>query len=274
MIIKILRGRNHQSQHSSMFLEGLQLDSSVSAEIVPAINSSVDLAVLWGHRQIQIINNQRKNNKPYLVMERAYMGDRFDWVSLGFNGLNGRADFCNHDIISSSRWDKYFSQYLKPWKDIDRTKPVLVIGQVTGDAAHSHIDIHQWYRDTIKYYNDNKISVIFRPHPLGKDDIIQYLKGLTFKLDTNSTLEETFKEIRAVISLNSNSSVLSVLEGIPTVTCDIGAMAYDVTSHDLSDIEYTPDRTKWCNQLAYTQWTPDEIRSGVAWQHLKKFFIK
>jgi hypothetical protein len=51
---------------------------------------------------------------------------------------------------------------------------------------------------------------------------------------------------------------------------DPGSMAWDVTEHDLSRIEFPikPDRDQWAANLAYTQWTMDEMARGWAWAHL------
>mgnify|MGYP001445249562 CR=1 FL=1 len=40
--------------------------------------------------------------------------------------------------------------------------------------------------------------------------------------------------------------------------------------NDLSNIEdpLMPDRTKWCNEIAYTEWTVDEIEQGLPLQRL------
>ena len=31
-----------------------------------------------------------------------------------------------------------------------------------------------------------------------------------------------------------------------------------------------PDRQRWANQLAFTEWWPDEIESGLPWKRIKK----
>lgn len=71
-------------------------------------------------------------------------------------------------------------------------------------------------------------------------------------------------DYRRAVTLNSSVAVSTVLAGIPTVTMDEGAMAWDVTSHDPGVI-VTPDRTEWLHWLAWTQWSYDEIREGVPW---------
>ena len=69
------------------------------------------------------------------------------------------------------------------------------------------------------------------------------------------------------VTLNSSIGVQCVLNGIPTITMDEGAMAWDVTGHTIADV-CAPDREAWCHFLAWTQWTDEEIREGRPWQHL------
>ena len=54
-------------------------------------------------------------------------------------------------------------------------------------------------------------------------------------------------------------------------------MIYNHTKHDFKDeseLYYYPDRTEFCNKIAYSQWTMDEMKSGEAWKHLRKGMIK
>ena len=48
------------------------------------------------------------------------------------------------------------------------------------------------------------------------------------------------------------------------------SLCYDVGNHSLSNIEnpLMPDRTKWCNEIAYTEWTVEEIEEGLPLQRL------
>jgi len=267
MKIQVLRGTNHQLYYAEMLHTALSKIYD-DCSLVHQITQPVDLAVFWAHRQTQIIHRQKNAGKDYLVVERAYIGDRFKWVSLGLNGLNGYADFKNDHITDMTRFNQHFSDYLKPYRKTDLNDPVLVIGQVMGDASHRHINIVTWYKNTIKHYNDMNIPVIFRPHPLDRASVLHHLSNLNFTLDTNEHLEDTFEQVRAVVTFNSNSGVLSVLAGLPTISCDRGSMVYNVTSHDLSVLDYTPNRDDWCAKIAYCQWLPEEIQDGSAFQLL------
>ena len=71
----------------------------------------------------------------------------------------------------------------------------------------------------------------------------------------------------AAVSLNSSVGVDAVLDGIPTVTMDEQAMAWDITSHAPDEVR-TPDRRPWVRWLAWTQWHHEEIREGKPIKHL------
>jgi hypothetical protein len=71
-------------------------------------------------------------------------------------------------------------------------------------------------------------------------------------------------ENATALTLNSSIGAQCVLNGIPTVTMDEGAMAWDVTGHSPGDIRM-PDREQWCAWLAWTQWSDDEIKEGIPW---------
>ena len=69
---------------------------------------------------------------------------------------------------------------------------------------------------------------------------------------------------------NSNSGVEALLFGKAVFVADEGSMCWNVANRRIVDIE-TPqylNRQQWANNLAYTQWTPDEMKQGLAWRHL------
>jgi len=271
----ILSSAQHQRAWGSLMRKGIEAvegSNAVCKMFTDNFDSAnYDLCITWGHRRTHVYNHQRKCRKPYLIMERAYMGDRFKWTSLGFNGLNGQATFNNSDIVCDKRWEEHFKQYVKPWR-IRESLPVLLIGQVPNDMSHRHINIQEWYLKIIKECNDKNIPVIFRKHPLDRSST-NFLNhsNLKYELDTCPSLEESLESARACITFSSNSAVVSVLEGIPTITYDPISMVYNHTPHSLDNLDYTFDRESWGIKMAYTQWLAEEIESGQAWKHLRSF---
>lgn len=218
-----------------------------------------DLAVVWGVRK----REEMKSGRRALVLERGYVGDRFNWTSMGFDGLNGKADFCNANM-PGDRWGRIFSPLMKPWRGHDGDY-VLILGQVTGDASFTGlVNIHRWYETMGAKLRQAGHRTLYRAHPLEKP----YSYSPTIK-PIGGLLADNMRRAKWVVSYNSNSALDAVLAGVPAVTIDRGAMAWDVTGHDPCVAPPMPDRTQWANNLAWAQWSPHEIEAGDAWDHLK-----
>lgn len=249
----------HQVEHAKAFREGLRRHG-LDAQIEDARTViECDLAVFWGHRKHDIIRRQRDNGRRYLVMERGYVDDRFQWTSLGYDGLNGRADFCNEDV-SGDRWERHFAHHMKPWRKRDGY--VLIMGQVRGDAALANVNFPEWVSRTISDLRALGHDVRFRPHPSDA--------GQRYDCPIQAgSLEDAIAHASFVVTWNSNSGVDAVLSGVPVVAMDEGSMARPVAAHGLESAGIMPDRTRWAHRLAWCQWRMDEISSGAAWDHLK-----
>lgn len=213
-----------------------------------------DLAVVWGHRQENIFKQQRKNGAHYLVMERGYIGDRFLWTSLGFDGLNGRATFPTIDD-GGARWSKYFAQYLKPWRENPTTDIAVIMGQCRGDASlPKGFDFVAWARAAAQVARMFGFSPVFRPHPGDKNLTVPNVPIL------EGTLEEALAQAAVVETYNSNSGVDAFLAGVPVSAEDQGSMVFK---------QFLRTREAWTRKMAYTQWLPEEIESGAAWEALR-----
>lgn len=218
-----------------------------------------DLAVFWAHKHDAVIEHQRARGCDYLVIERGYLGDRMrKWCSLGFNGLNGRADFVNRDVPADR--GKQWRHLLKPFRFGSQT---LVMGQVPGDRAVDGLDVASW-ADSAADEAAKRVSkpVRVRPHPV--------CAIRTRTAQTSGSLADDLASAHWVITYNSNSGVDAALEGVPVVTMDRGSMAWDVAAHEIEyRVASDSARQRWLDRLAYCQWTQQEIRNGCAWDHLQ-----
>ncbi|WP_145266064.1 hypothetical protein [Calycomorphotria hydatis] len=186
---------------------------------------------------------------------------------VGWNGLNGRADFCNIGM-PPDRFNELKVDLL-PWRDPG--EKILICGQVPWDSSVLHINYHQWLKQTIselRRHTDGKL--VFRPHPLAKNIISEEEVSCSFS--NHTALEEDLETAKATVSFNSNASVESIIMGIPTFVFDRGAMALPVANTLLQNINYPymPERQQWVNDLAYSQWDLEEIASGKTWTHLMR----
>jgi hypothetical protein len=240
----------------------------ISSSVLRNMINDYDLVIGWGVKSLsyRICKNI---SKDFLVFERSYMLDRFYWTSCGFNGLNGNADFQNQ-YVTSDRWDNVFSNQviLKEWTT--GGEYALIAGQVRKDASVKNLKIYNIYSELIQQLNNLNIPVVYRPHPLEKSTFYPSIGGLKFTYDTNKDANISLSKARFCITINSNTGVISLLNGIPAITLDKKSMVYDYSSHSVLDNLYYPNRLEWCHKMAYTQWSPTEIKNGTMWDHLKQ----
>jgi hypothetical protein len=232
-----------------------------------------DVAVLFGvgKRNVEashargalIFEHHLRRKKPVLIIERGFI-KREDYYGVAWNGLNGMGDFCAVDC-PADRW-KALDVEIKPYRSGDYT---LLCGQVPWDASVQHTDHMAWLKqvyDVISNTHDRPI--IFRPHPLAKE--LDY--GIPCSANS---WEDDLKGANSVITFSSTASAMAILEGVPIFTLDPGSMAFEIGMHgltpDLLDFPMKPHRDFWAYNLAYKQWTADEMASGMVWDRMKGF---
>lgn len=222
-----------------------------------------DIIVVWG-----VVNAKRWQKKGYtnvLIFERGYLGDRIEWLSLGWDDLNGKSNFYNQ-YVPETRWDKYWKSSMRSWKDSGDV--VLVAGQVLRDQSLSDcFNYNEWLNNTIKSLKDRGHKVIFRPHPLETSYEIEDVE-----ISSYTDFLKDLLRAKCLVTWSSTSSVAAAYNGIPSVTFSEYAMTKEVSSHSLDVLDFKPDRNNWGRKLAYCQWNFDELTSGEAWYHVKTRF--
>jgi hypothetical protein len=182
-------------------------------------------------------------NGPYLLVDRCSLGDTNKWVTLVRDAHGRRGARVPHGT-PANRWEwmeDVAGVRLEPWRS---GRKRVLCGQTETWSPH-YATLWDWYR-TVQ-------ATHFRRHPAG---------------DNPTGLPETRKwdDVGFAITLNSSVAVDAVLAGVPSVTMDEGAMAWDVTSH--ADEAVKPARLPWLHWLAWTQFSHDEIAEGTPWAHL------
>lgn len=213
--------------------------------------------VCWGWRR-QVAQALRKQKKEVLVIELGYIGDRKTHISLGWNGLNGRAEFPQYPSDDGKRFADHGGD-IKPWKK--GGDYILILGQVKGDASLRGQDIMPWYlscaQQAKKIYG---LPVYYRPHPESvRRRGYEFVHGLE---NIGGSLSEAIDGALFTIAYNSNSCLDSVLAGTPCYAGDSGTMAYDLCMKSMDTI-VRPEREKVVFDIAWKQWTLDELRGGL-----------
>lgn len=224
--------------------------------VIKAGGAHPDVALGWAWRGLH------PTARRTLVLEKGYVGDRRDWTSAQFDGLNGRGWHPGADD-DGARWRRHHGDAMQPWRE-PGGQYALLIGQCAGDKAVQNLGIRAWYGNVAaRALAAHGWPVVFRQHPKVAQQEgppgIPRLKG---------DLEAALEGAALVLTLNSNVGVLAALAGVPAVAEDAGSMAWPVASHDASEI-VRPERSRWAAHLAWAQWQETELRSGDAWDHLR-----
>ena len=238
--------------------------------------------------------------KDTLIIESAAFKDRKTdpvnddkFYSVGIKGIKSEGEY-NNINSPPDRWDK-IGYGIKPWrKDGDY---VLYIMQNFGGIGLKNLDYHPnnplaYFHDYINWldkFTNRQVRVRLHPNQvyaaraegLGKVkerkrkrhlSMFASYPSITVTGEHFSTLEEDISGAWCAIGNTSNALCECVINGVPIITTDKFSMAYDMAEHDIENLENprTPDRTQWCHDLAYTQWTIEEMRNGDPWIHLKE----
>ena len=257
-------------------IESIQLGCPFKVEVGHLTDyKPADVAVMYGTFKKavpiswprgEILRKQKELGLKTVVLDSGYIkrGDGpEDYQSVGFDGLNGRADFKNPDM-PADRWNELEAEML-PWKE--GGEHILLCGQVPWDASVQNVNVLKWLRDAVDQIRRvTKRPIRYRPHPKAVQ-ASPPIDGTDYSL---KPLEEDLDDCWAVVTYNSNTGVDAVLLGRPVFAFDRGSMAFPVANREWSDLlnPARPDRKQWACNLAYTQWTPTEMKEGKPWQHL------
>lgn len=270
----------HHTDPVKNFIKGLKRHGHTDVDVFTAhqlhsneviSKTKYDVGFCWGTRNYIQLKEYAKN---VVMIENSFLDniqskDKF-WLSFGWNGLNGRADFCNQNS-PNDRWNKHFDDgRLLDYSDGDY---ILIPLQIKTDMSIRGLGIaYQDIVDEIRKYSDLPIRI--KQHPTADDGwpLISGHKDIKY-LKRFMPIHEAVKGAKVVVTINSNAGVDAVLGGKPVVALDEGSMVYDIAEHDYSRllVPNWPDRTQWCNNIAYAQWTPDEVAAGETWEHLKQY---
>jgi hypothetical protein len=245
------------------FREGLLRHGHQATTMSKKADAAVIWSVLWHGRMKtnqSIFNHYRIYNKPVIVLEIGSLIRDKTW-KIGVNGINQGSFFMPNGQDDSRK--RRLGLTLKPWNRSGNK--ILICGQ--HELSHQWKDqppMKQWILDTVntlKTHTDRPIE--FRSHPRYPVSV-NGVKQTSIK-DFTQDLSESW----AVVNYNSGPGVTASIEGIPAFV-DKSSLAAPLGNIDLSRIE-TPEminRDQWMNDLAWTEWTTEEMSAGIPHEYL------
>lgn len=252
-VIVVRDGMEHQKGWGGAFGRGLERRGwSVAYRNAP---EKCDLLVLWGVRHVPSIRQHiGKSIGEVCILERAYVGDRFNWTSVSFGGgLNGHGVFRGpfHD---ASRWEKNFAPLLRDWRS-GSNGYALILKQVPGDNSIRGVDMAAFY-ERARMAFEPIMPVKFRAHPN-----LHPRQGEEHLAAVKASLAQDLAGARVAVTYNSNSGVDAILAGVPTVAMDPGSMVWGIAGREMK-MPLIVERAAWAHAIAWKQWRREEMESG------------
>lgn len=146
---------------------------------------------------------------------------------------------------------------------------IIVAGMSSKSAAHHELYAEQWERAAIGALREHTDApIIYRPKPSwdGATNITGAL------LDYDEPLPEVLRTARALVTHHSNAAVDAVLAGVPHY-CErgVGSVLSVKRLTDVLHAQPQPEavRAQFLYDVAYLQWTPAEMASGLMWDYYK-----
>jgi len=274
IICRLAKGRSHPARVMRALAEGIAAAGDNCEKRKTKINgmfadaAMFDAGVQWGRRHQGNLHLLREAGKDIVHCELGCIGNRTKMVTVTVNDINGMGDKV---VGRSPRWKMLgWDRLLKPW-DLNFSR-ALIVGQVDRDASLWECEsIRRWYAEQIEWCHKHRLRPVFRFHPESKPALSRF-RPRNCKLDFGTPLEKAMED-SVVVTWSSNVGVLAALAGRPVVAMGPVSMIYGWASDDIIHPK-TFDRKAWLHQMAYTHWTMDEIKSGVAWRNIRRRWLQ
>jgi hypothetical protein len=263
---------NHRSELvANAMLKGIQA-AGAEAQILPSSryhgSLEFDVAIFYGLAMgLNMVFRDYRQNRRAIYIDLGYWGrrKRSRWDGYHKLVLNSRHPTAYFQRIRhpSDRFEAHHVQ-IRPWRT--EGQHVLVVGMSAKAAQAENLQPHAWETKTIQRLQQlTDRPIIYRPKPNWPG--ARPIDGALFQRDV--PLEEALQDCHAVVAHHSNVAVDALLAGIPCI-CPGGAASV-LSGHELEQIENppTPDgREQWAADLAYVQWSIEEMERGDAYRYL------
>jgi hypothetical protein len=159
---------------------------------------------------------------------------------------------------------------IAPWRNgSPLAGHVIVAGMSAKSAGVEGFRPEQWERATVARLAElTDRPIVYRPKPSWKE--ARPIPGTTFRPGLDD-LPALLADCHAVVTHHSNVGVDALLAGVPVHAAEGVATRLGLPA--LTDIEdarrFAGDRHRFAADLAWCQWTPEEMAAGDCWRHLK-----
>lgn len=239
-------------------------------------DDDADVAVIWSvlwkgsmAKNYAVWQQYRHSNRPVVVLEvGAIMREKF-W-RIGVNGIGLDSRF----YPSGQTHHRAVEVNLPLLMNVPRGQHILITLQQTTSLLWQDMPpVEQWLSETVaKIRQHSERKIIVRPHPREKVNVLDHSVSVQMPVMIQGTYDDfdlcdKINQSWCVVNWSSNPGVIAAALG-QTVFVGPNSQAAEIGDWNLADIDTrTPvrgrERLQWVSDLAYTEWTQQEISQGI-----------
>ena len=273
--MKISLFNNFGAKNSVPVFQAIAQGLAAQGHTVVYHDPTADVAVIWSmlwsgrmRPNHEVYTSFRRQGRPVIVAEVGMIQRGQTW-KIGVNGT-GIGSY-NFDNLVPNR-AAALGLSLKPWRS--DANIVIAMQRPDSEQWHDQPPINQWLESTVaEIRKHSNRAIVIRPHPRSGCHIPpgclidrpHFHSGSYDDFDFERVLDTA----HCVLNWNSGPGPQAVIHGVPAFVGPT-SLASPIANWDLSQIENPPraDRTQWLEQLAHTEWTVEEIKTGLPFQRL------
>lgn len=235
-------------------------------------------SVLWAGRMAPnqaVYEHYRSLGRPVIVLEVGALYRGQTW-KVAVNNIT-RAGYYGHE--HDLDWDRPKKLGISQAITFGDRPHVVIAAQHARSLQVSGIDMGQWCADQcrqVRQHTDRPILI--RPHPRSRLDVSAKPRDVEIQqpqavANTYDSFDMRF-DCHAVVNLNSGPGIQAAIAGCRPVV-DQSSLAAPV-GISISDIErpYDVNRDQWLVEICHTEYTLQELRTGIWLKRIEAALIK
>jgi hypothetical protein len=152
---------------------------------------------------------------------------------------------------------------IQPWREAG--DEVLIVGSSRKSAVQHGYEYMEWETKVAQQLKDCGKRVVYRPKPT--DPERRPIPGVGYD---EGPLEGSLAKAWAVVTHHSNAAVKALAAGVPVHCATGAAAAFSFPLDRIADPPLLEGREQFLYDVAWLQWTIEEMESGACWAHLKE----
>jgi len=274
-----MRGRTLDDPQNKALWDGLKAAGcnpvlrSASSYLQGEVESGLDMIAVCGQRSAEglITRDYAARGIPSIILDLGYVKRASLGNDRGYYQLSiGHLGWLPTEPCAMDRW-RALGVPLPTYVEKPKTAPVLICGQVEGDASHglSVETMARHYRRMVAHYGAcGTRPILFKPHPLSDRLKGGYGEDAIVACDIRQAVEKA----GLVVSYGSTAGLDAILAGTPATI--FGHAIYAGIASRPGDPGEGAFPSLFAlkgffSRLAYAQWTLEEIASGDAIRFLR-----